>query len=85
VSSALPPAAVHEWRTLGRAVVDRLARYLEASGASEGAVLPWREPDSSVCDWPVDGDGGADLLPLLDRVAAESNHLHHRGSSPSSA
>jgi hypothetical protein len=65
--------------------VDRLARYLEASGASEGAVLPWREPDSSVCDWPVDGDGGADLLPLLDRVAAESNHLHHRGSSPSSA
>jgi L-2,4-diaminobutyrate decarboxylase len=70
------------FRATGREVVDRLADYLAraAAGAGEGMpVLPWRDPTAMLEQWPADfGEGpSAEGGVLLDRVLAQSNHLHH--------
>lgn len=68
--------APEEFRALGHAVVDRLADHLDACARRAVPVLPWVPPDDMLARWP-EPTGLADPLALLDRVIAESNHLHH--------
>lgn len=65
-----------EFRALAHSVVDRLADHLDACARRAGPVLPWAAPDEMLASWPLP-TGGADPLALIERVIAESNHLHH--------
>lgn len=68
------------FRADGHRVIDQLADYL--ARAQRGAplpVLPPSDPDALLAAWPSDfpeHPEGA-LEPLLSRVLAASNHLHH--------
>ena len=58
--SAYDPEA---FRSLGHRVVDTLAEHLGGVQRREGPVLPWREPQDALADWPADftAAGGAAL------------------------
>ena len=66
------------FRARGHALVDQLAGYLAAvTERREGPVLPWREPEAQVADWPAEFPGAASFEALMARVLERSNHLHH--------
>jgi L-2,4-diaminobutyrate decarboxylase len=67
------------YRALGHRVVDTLADHLASVQRREGPVLPWREPQDALADWPADfaAAGGADPLDLVRRVLAGAHHLQH--------
>jgi L-2,4-diaminobutyrate decarboxylase len=66
------------FREDGRALIDQLAGYLErALGAAPMAVLPWREPAAQLERWATSFPAPTTLVALLERVVAESIHLHH--------
>jgi L-2,4-diaminobutyrate decarboxylase len=65
------------FRSRGRAVVDLLADHLARAATRALPVLPWRGPSEALDAWPIDDRGGADPIAILERVVAESNHLHH--------
>ena len=67
------------FRSLGHRVVDVLADHLEAVQRREGPVLPWKEPEASLADWPADfsAAGGADPCALIRAVVDRSHHLQH--------
>lgn len=67
------------YRALGHRVVDALADHLAGVQRREGPVLPWREPQDAVADWPADFSpaGGADPMALVGRILAGAHHLQH--------
>lgn len=68
------------FRQQGHRMVDRLADYLQQSlGGGSMPVLPWTEPDALLSQWPADfpETPRERLGELLERVIAQSNHLHH--------
>ena len=67
------------FRTLGHQVVDALAEHLAGVQGRNGPVLPWREPEQAMKDWPADftAAGGADPLALVRTVLECSHHLQH--------
>ena len=68
------------FRLQGHRTVDQLADYLkQAVRGGEMPVLPWADPESLLPQWPADfpEEPRERLGQLLDRVIAESNHLHH--------
>lgn len=67
------------FRSLGHEVVDLLANHLEAAQGRVGPVLPWKQPEEAVEDWPADFTvpGGEDPAGLIARVIESSHHLHH--------
>ena len=67
------------FRSLGHRVVDVLADHLQGVQGREGAVLPWKEPEASLADWPADfsAAGGADPYALIRTVVDRSHHLQH--------
>jgi L-2,4-diaminobutyrate decarboxylase len=73
--------AADRFRVLGHRVVDLLADHLARAHDRDASmpVLPSTAPHAMMERWPsrFDEEGGADLLELLGRVVAESNHLHH--------
>jgi L-2,4-diaminobutyrate decarboxylase len=74
--SAYDPEA---FRSLGHRVVDSLADHLGGVQRREGPVLPWREPQDALADWPADftAAGGADPMALIGDVLRGSHHLQH--------
>lgn len=67
------------FRTLGHALIDRLADHLVRAEGGEIPALPWREPDDILADWPARFPGGEALPELWERYLAGANHLHHPG------
>jgi len=67
------------YRNLGHILVDVLADHLGGVQRREGPVLPWREPQDALADWPADftAEGGADPFTLVRAVLARSHHLQH--------
>ena len=67
------------YRALGHQVIDALADHLAGVQRREGPVLPWREPQDALGDWPADftAAGGADPLELVRRVLAGAHNLQH--------
>lgn len=68
------------FRRDGHRLVDLLADYLGRIVKGESMpVLPWVEPDRMVASWPdaFEESPTGKLMPLLTRVLAEANHLHH--------
>ena len=68
------------FRRQGHALVDQLADYLaQATRGGRMPVLPWVEPNALVPQWPADfpEEPRRELGGLLERVIAQSNHLHH--------
>jgi L-2,4-diaminobutyrate decarboxylase len=67
------------YRALGHQVVDALADHLAGVQRREGPVLPWREPQDALADWPADftAAGGADPMDLVGRILAVAHHLQH--------
>ncbi len=74
--AAYDPAA---FRQLGHQAVDLLADHLAGIQRREGPVLPWREPQDALADWPADfsAQGGADPFALIRTVLEGSHHLQH--------
>ena len=67
------------FRSLGHAVVDRLAEYLAAAGERAIPVSRPVAPEGMAERWPADFPGGADPLALVERILAESVVTHHPG------
>ncbi len=69
------------FRRLGHQVIDQIADYLDRATKGEGMpVLPDCAPDALLARWPAGFPalGGQETLSgLLERVLADSNHLHH--------
>ena len=67
------------FRSMGHRAVDALADHLAQAQAGVLPVLPWREPEAALADWPADftREGGADPLALVEKVLARSHHLQH--------
>jgi L-2,4-diaminobutyrate decarboxylase len=68
------------FRRQGHQLVDQLSDYLaQAVQGGKMPVLPWVEPAEMVSRWPADfpAEPRGELGELLERVIAESNHLHH--------
>ena len=67
------------FRRLGHQVVDALADHLRGVQLRQGPVLPWRDPQVALADWPADftRGGGADPLALIRTVLDRSHHLQH--------
>jgi len=67
------------FRALGHRVVDALADHLAGVQGRNGPVLPWREPQDALADWPADftAAGGADPFALVQTVLERSHHLQH--------
>src|SRR5882724_8337655 len=61
----------------GQAVLQVLTKHLERTAAGEGPVLPWVDPTQMRARWTLEPT--PDLAALLERVATESNDLHHPG------
>ena len=74
--AAFDPAA---FRAQGHQLVDLLADHLATAQGRIGPVLPWKEPEQSVADWPADftDQGGEDPAALFSKVIESSHHLHH--------
>jgi len=71
--------APEAFRDLGHRVVDALADHLAGVQRRTGPVLPWREPQDALADWPADFTpaGGADPFALIQSVLERSHHLQH--------
>lgn len=71
--------APESFRDLGHRMVDLLADHLAQAQARALPVLPWKDPEAALGDWPADfpREGGADPLDLARRVLAGSHHLQH--------
>jgi L-2,4-diaminobutyrate decarboxylase len=67
------------FRSLGHAVVDRLADYLAAAGERSIPVARPLDPGGMAARWPAEFAGGADPLALVERILAESVVTHHPG------
>jgi L-2,4-diaminobutyrate decarboxylase len=67
------------FRALGHQVVDLLAEHLAEAQGGASAVLPWKEPEQAMEEWPADfsEQGGADPAGIIGRVLESSHHLHH--------
>ena len=67
------------FRREGHALIDQLADYLRTVTRSQGPVLPWADPETNLGRWPatLPEQPGTSLGDLMNRVLAESNHLHH--------
>ena len=82
---AAPPAGPlaqaydpERFRADGHALIDQLADYLRAAQAGALPVLPWREPDAELRDWPSGFEGEPQALPaLIAKTLAHSIHIHH--------
>jgi L-2,4-diaminobutyrate decarboxylase len=74
--SAYDPEA---FRALAHQAVDALADHLAGVQRREGPVLPWREPEEALGDWPGDftREGGAEPMTLIRSVLEKSHHLQH--------
>ncbi|MEZ0313933.1 MAG: aspartate aminotransferase family protein [Myxococcota bacterium] len=68
------------FRAQGHRLIDALADYLGATMRGEGPVLPDAPPERTVAAYnqgfPTKPTG-EDLVQLVTRVLAQSNHLHH--------
>ena len=68
------------FRAQGHRLVDALADYLRATTRGEGPVLPDAPPERTAAAFgePFPAKpSGEDLVALVTRVLAQSNHLHH--------
>ncbi|MDX6563064.1 MAG: L-2,4-diaminobutyrate decarboxylase [Gaiellales bacterium] len=65
------------FRSLGHAVVDRLAEHLAAAGGRAIPVSRQVAPEGMAERWPAGFAGGADPLALVERILAESVVTHH--------
>jgi L-2,4-diaminobutyrate decarboxylase len=78
VSTGLDAARDPEqFRLLGAAVVDRLARFLTAAAERTIPVANPRDPAGMSERWPADFGGGADPLALVERILGETTATHH--------
>lgn len=77
--SGSDPFEPEAFRALGHSCIDLLADHLAATNDRDGRVLAWQEPADKLRSLPaLDGRADADgPLPLLRRLLAESNRLHH--------
>jgi L-2,4-diaminobutyrate decarboxylase len=75
--SAFEPFDAETFRSRGHALVDRLADYLTDAQARALPVLPWTEPDAMAERWASDFSQPMAFEDLVERVLADSNHLHH--------
>ncbi len=69
------------FREDGHALIDKLASHLAKAHGRDPSmkVLPTTDPNAMVAAFPpaFDGGGRAALHALVDKVIAQSNHLHH--------
>ncbi|MHC5064529.1 MAG: pyridoxal phosphate-dependent decarboxylase family protein [Planctomycetota bacterium] len=73
--------AAKEFRSVGHAVIDQLADYLEQAEARDMSVLTPVSPEQLLADWDqgFSKTGDSSLLSLLQSVLTHSTHLHHPG------
>jgi L-2,4-diaminobutyrate decarboxylase len=78
VTAALDAARDPEqFRLVGHAVVDRLARFLTAAAERSIPVATPRDPAGMALRWPAEFGGGADPLALVEHILGETTATHH--------
>jgi L-2,4-diaminobutyrate decarboxylase len=68
------------FRDAGHRLIDQLADYLDrTTSGGPSPVLPWLDPRDMLAHWQTDFSiqPRTEFAPLIDRVLAEANHLHH--------